>query len=58
MAGIRIDHRIPSVITEPPYTILELARVGLMDVPDWQYVETHIEQYEDPDGTKKIRLKE
>ena len=58
MAGLRIDHRIPSVITEPPYTILELARVGLMDVPDWQYVETHVEEYEDPDGTRKIRLKD
>jgi hypothetical protein len=58
MVGIRIDHRIPSVITQPPYTILELAKVGLMDVPDWQYVETHVKQYEDPDGTKKIRLKD
>jgi hypothetical protein len=46
------------VITEPPYTILELARVGLMDVPDWKYVETHVEEYEDPDGTKKIRLRD
>jgi hypothetical protein len=46
------------VITKPPYTILELARVGIMDVLDWQYVQTHVEQYEDPDGTKKIRLKD
>jgi hypothetical protein len=29
-----------------------------VDLPDWQYVETHVEQYEDPDGTKKIRLKD
>jgi hypothetical protein len=57
MVGIRIDHHIPSVISEPPYTILELARAGLMDVSDWQYVEANVEQYEDPDGTKKIRLK-
>ena len=29
MVGIRIDHRIPNVVSAPPYTILELARVGL-----------------------------
>jgi len=58
MDGIRIDHRMPGVITKPPYRILDLAKVGLMDVPDWQYVETHVEQYEDPDGTKRIRLKD
>lgn len=57
MVGIRIDHRIPGVISEPPYTFLELARAGLMDVRDWQYVETNVEPYEDPDGMKKIRLK-
>jgi hypothetical protein len=57
MVGIRIDHRIPGVIKAPPYTILELARAGLMDVHNWQYVETSVEPYEDPDGTKKIRLK-
>jgi hypothetical protein len=57
MVGIRIDHRIPGVISSPPYTILELARAGLMDVRDWQYVEANVEPYEDPDGTKKIRLR-
>jgi len=57
MVGIRIDHLIPGVISAPPYTILELARAGLMDVRNWQYVETNVEPYEDPDGTKKIRLK-
>ena len=29
-----------------------------MDVADWQYAEAHVEQYEDPGGTKKIRLKD
>ena len=29
-----------------------------MDVRDWQYVEANVEQYEDPDGIKKIRLKD
>ena len=58
MVGIRIDHHIPGVISEPPYTILELARARLIDVRDWQYVEANVEQYEDPDGTKKIRLKD
>jgi hypothetical protein len=58
MVGIRIDHRIPGVISPPPYTILELARAGLMDVWGWQYVEANVEPYEDADGTKKIRLKE
>ena len=58
MVGIRIDHRISGVISEPPYTILELARAGLMDVRDWQYVEANVEEYEDPDGIKKIRLKD
>lgn len=57
MVGIRIDHRIPCVISAPPYTILELAKAGIMDVRNWQYVETNVEPYEDPDGTKKIRLK-
>jgi len=57
IAGIRIDHRIPGVISPPPYTILELARAGLMDVRGWQYVEANVEPYEDPDGTKKVRLK-
>ena len=56
MAGIRIDHHIPGVVSEPPFTILELARAGLMDVPDWHFVETHVEESEDPDGTKKIHL--
>jgi hypothetical protein len=58
MVGIRIDHPIPGVISEPPYTILELARARLIDVRDWQYVAANVEQYEDPDGTKKIRLKD
>ena len=57
MVGIRIDHRIPGIISAPPYTILELARAGLADVRDWQYVEANAEPYEDQDGTKKIRLK-
>jgi hypothetical protein len=57
MVGIRIDHRVRGVVSEPPYTILELAAVGLMDVRDWQYVKANVESYEDPDGTKKIRLK-
>src|SRR5208282_4378466 len=57
MVGIRIDHHIPGVISPPPYTILELARVGLMDVRDRQYVEANVEPYEDTDGTKKIRLR-
>jgi hypothetical protein len=57
MVGIRIDHRIPDVISPPPYTLLELARAGLMDVCDWHDVEANVEPYEDRDGTKKIRLK-
>lgn len=57
MIGIRIDHHIPGVMSEPPYAILELARAGLMDVPDWRYVDANVEQYAEPDGTKKIRLK-
>jgi hypothetical protein len=57
MVGIRIDHRIPGIISPPPYTILELARAGLMDMRDWQYVEANVEPFEDPDGTKKIRLR-
>lgn len=57
IVGIRIDHSIPGVISPPPYTILELARAGLMDVCGWQYVEANVEPYEDSDGIKKIRLK-
>lgn len=56
IAGIRIDHRIPGVISPPPYTILELARAGLMDLSGWQYVEANFEPYEDPDGIRRIRL--
>jgi hypothetical protein len=56
MVGIRIDHRIPNVVSAPPYTILELARAGLLDVRGWEYVEANAEPYEDEDGTKKIRL--
>ena len=58
IVGIRIDHSIPGVISPPPYTLLELARVGLMDVRGWQYVEANAEPYEDSDGIKKIRLKQ
>lgn len=57
VVGIRIDHRIPGVISPPPYTILELARAGLMDICGWQYVEANVEPYEDSDGIKRIRLK-
>lgn len=57
IVGIRIDHRIPEVISTPPYTILELARAGLLDVCGWQYVEANVEPYEDSDGIKRIRLK-
>jgi hypothetical protein len=57
MTGIRIDHNIPSVISPPPYTILELARAGLMNVKGWEYVETNVEPFEEADGTKRIRLR-
>lgn len=57
MVGIRIDHHIPGVMSPPPYTIIELARAGLMDVWGWQYVESNAEPFEVADGTKMIRLK-
>src|ERR1035441_3275971 len=57
MTGIRIEHTIPEVVSEGPYTILELAKVGLMNVPGSEYVEANVEPFEDPNGTKRIRLK-
>jgi hypothetical protein len=57
MTGIRIEHDVPVVVSKPPYTILELAKVFVMNVPDWKYVEENVEPFEDPNGTKRIRLK-
>jgi S1-C subfamily serine protease len=57
MTGIRIDHNIPGVISPPPYTILELARAGLMNVEGWEYVEKNVEPFEETDGKKRIRLR-
>jgi len=57
MVGIRIDHPIPEADMEPPYTIIELARSGVMDVRGWEYVHANAEPYVDSDGTRKIRLR-
>ena len=57
MTGIRIDHSVPRVVSEGPYTILELARADIMRVIGWEYVESNVESFEEPDGTKKVRLK-
>jgi hypothetical protein len=57
MTGIRIDHNVPRVISKGPYTILELAKAGLMSVNGWEYVETNVEPFEEADGTKRIRLR-
>jgi S1-C subfamily serine protease len=57
MTGIRIDHSVPKVVSEGPFTILELARAGLMHVIGWEYVESNVESFEDIDGTKRVRLK-
>jgi hypothetical protein len=57
ITGIRIDHRVQGVVSPGPYTILELAKAGLMNVRDWQYVEASVEPYVDANGTRKIRLR-
>jgi hypothetical protein len=57
MTGIRVDHDVPSIVSKGPYTILELAKGGLMHVNGWEYVEANVEPFEHPDGTKRIRLK-
>ena len=57
MTGITIDHPIPGAITQEPYTILEMARAGLMNVAGRRHVEANVEAYEDLDGTKRVRLK-
>jgi hypothetical protein len=57
MTGIRIEHSVSKVSSERPYTILELARAGIMRVIGWEYVESNVESFEEPDGTKKVRLK-
>ena len=48
---------IPGAITQEPYTILEMARAGLMNVAGRRHVEANVEAYEDLDGTKRVRLK-
>ena len=58
IVGIRINHSIPGVISPPPYTLIELARAGLIDICGWQYVEANVEPYEASDGIKRIRLKQ
>lgn len=57
MTGIRIDDIIPAVISKLPYTILELAKAGLMSVKGWEYVETNVEPFEEADGKRMIRLR-
>jgi hypothetical protein len=57
MTGIRIEHSVSKVSSERPYTILELARAGIMRAIGWEYVESNVESFEEPDGTKKVRLK-
>jgi hypothetical protein len=57
IVGIRIDHNVPGVASKGPYTILELARAGLMNVNGWEFVESNADQFEDADGSRRIRLK-
>jgi hypothetical protein len=57
ITGILIDHKVPGAISPGPYTILELAKAGLMNVRDWQYVEANVEPCVDANGTRKIRLR-
>jgi hypothetical protein len=57
MMGIRIDHNLPGVVTKGPYTILEMARNGLLKVVGWEFVEANVETYEAQDGKERIRLK-
>jgi hypothetical protein len=55
--GIRIDHNIPGVVSKGPYTMLEMARSGLLKVIGWQFVDANVEEFEHPDGKPGVRLK-
>jgi hypothetical protein len=55
--GIRIDHSIPGVVSEGPYTMLEMARSGLLKVIGWEFVDANVEEFEHSDGKPRVRLK-
>jgi len=57
MTGIRIEHELPDVVSKGPYTMLELAKAGIMQVKDWAYVQANAEEVEEPDGRRRMRLK-
>ena len=55
--GIRIDHNIPGVVSKGPYTMLEMARSGLLGVIGWEFVDANVETFEVQDGKERVRLK-
>jgi hypothetical protein len=57
ITGIRIDHNIPGVANKGPYTILEMARSGLLKVIGWEFVDANVETFEGHNGKERIRLK-
>jgi hypothetical protein len=57
MIGMPIDHYIPNVVSKGPYTMLEMARSGLLRVIGWEFVDANVEEFEDQSGKRRVRLK-
>jgi hypothetical protein len=52
MMGIRIDHSIPGVVSKGPYTMLEMARSGLLKAIGWEFVEANVRNLKTRTGSR------
>ena len=57
MLGIPITHEGPGTVCKGKYPMFLLAKLGLMHVTGWDYVEANAEEFEDANGRRRMRLK-
>jgi hypothetical protein len=58
MLGIPIQHAPPpSTVVLKKYPMAHLAKLGLMFINGWDYVDTNVEEFIDVNGNRRVRLK-
>lgn len=57
MLGIPIKHQGPGIIGQGKFPMFLLAKSGLMHITGWELVDGNVEEFEDTNGKRRVRLK-
>jgi hypothetical protein len=57
MLGIPIKHQGPGIVSQGKLPMFLLAKLGFMHVIGWDLVDGNVEEFEDTNGKRRIRLK-